>query len=89
MKSGLSLTPIPSDTNKAGSKVTRHEEPGRTKEARSAGVSQQTTRSAFSVIMCQIMTSNTHFKPTNHLSPRSTGGLKVVSLGSENDGAGD
>lgn len=61
MKSGLSLTPIPSDTNKAGSKVTRHEEPGRTREAGSAGVPQQRSCSAFSVIMCQIMTSNTHF----------------------------
>lgn len=58
MKSGLSLTPIPSDTNKAGSKVTRHEEAGRTGEAGSAGVPQQTSRSAFSVIMCQIMTLN-------------------------------
>ena len=62
MKSGLSLTSIPSDTNKAGSKVTRHEEPGRTREAGSAAVpQQQTSCSAFSVIMCQIMTSNTYF----------------------------
>lgn len=61
MKSGLSLTPIPSDTNKAGSKVTRHEEPGRTEEAGSAGVPQQTFRSPFSMIMCHIMTLNTHF----------------------------
>lgn len=36
VKSDLSLIPIPSDTNKTGSKVTRHEEPGRSGEAGSS-----------------------------------------------------
>lgn len=63
MKSGLSLTPVPSDANKVGSKVTRHEEPGRAGEAASAGVPQQTLCSAFSAITCQIMTLNTHLGP--------------------------
>lgn len=29
VKSGLTLTPVLSEANKVGSKVTRHEEPGR------------------------------------------------------------
>lgn len=60
VKSGLTLTPVPSDANKVGSKVTRHEEPGR-------GCERSST-SADLVLSLQrnhgqIMTLNTHLGP--------------------------
>lgn len=75
MKSGRSLTPIPCDTNKAGSKVTRHEEPGRTKEAGSTVVPQQTSR-PLSLQRDHVPDYDFEYtpQPANHLSPRSTVG---------------
>lgn len=61
MKTGPSLTPIPSDTNKAGSKLTRHEEPGRTKEAGSLSPSADVLLT-LQLDHIEIMTLNTHFR---------------------------
>lgn len=71
MKSGLSLTPIPSDTNKAASKVTRHEEPGRTKEAGSSSADAPLSLQRDHVPDYDFECTP---QPTNHLSPHSTVG---------------
>lgn len=75
MKSGLSLTPIPSDTNKAGSKVTRHEEPGRTEEAGSSSADVRLSLQRDHVPDYDLECTP---PPTNHLSLSGTVGRKVV-----------